>query len=332
MTAAAAPHRIELTRPVHRGEFWLESGDAEARTLAYVRWESPGRRTDQPPVVLVHGGGGQSTDWSTTPNGDPGWARLLVDAGHPVYLPDRPAHGRSPYRPAVHGPQLPAATAADLQQLFTPTSSDARHRAHTQWPWAREPGHRQFDALAAASQPMLLGLVRGHRADGEMLIALLERIGPAIVITHSAGAPAGWIAAQRHPDLVTALVAIEPLGPPFRDMGARGRLDFGLAAVPLDLDTATTPDPAQQSRPLRGLASTAIAVVSADASGRQDADLATVAFLRAAGAAPDHLVLAECGLTGYGHGLIFENGHDAVLSLVRAWLEPRSTPPSQGMP
>ena len=44
---------------------------------------------------------------------------------------------------------------------------------------------------------------------------LLERIGPAVVISHSLGGPSSWTWADARPDLVKAIVAIEPTGPPF---------------------------------------------------------------------------------------------------------------------
>ena len=38
---------------------------------------------------------------------------------------------------------------------------------------------------------------------------LLDRIGPAVVMAHSLGGPAGWLIADARPDLVKALVEIE---------------------------------------------------------------------------------------------------------------------------
>lgn len=316
----SAPHLGSPATKLRRGEFWVFTGSETSRCASYVHWEAPAALTGQLPVVLVHGGGGQSIDWTTTPNGDPGWARLLVEAGHPVYLPDRPGHGRSPYRAGIHGDLLPAAGAADLQRLFAPTPGDDRYETHTGWPWARTPGTAQFDALTSSAQPLPRDIAVGHRLDGAMLAALLEVIGPAVVVTHSAGAPAGWIAAQRRPDLVASVVAVEPLGPPYRDLGRRGRLTYGVTAVPLDdRACAAATDPTRPPR-LLGLTATPIAVVTADASGRYDDDLATVGFLRAAGARVDHLVLADLGVPGHGHGVIFENGHDRVLSIIRNWL------------
>ena len=47
------------------------------------------------------------------------------------------------------------------------------------------------------------------------LVALLERIGPAVVLTHSRSGPFGWLVADARPDLVHAILAVESNGPPF---------------------------------------------------------------------------------------------------------------------
>jgi hypothetical protein len=42
------------------------------------------------------------------------------------------------------------------------------------------------------------------------LAELLDKIGPAIMVTHSAGGPSGWLAMAARPDKVKAVLAIEP--------------------------------------------------------------------------------------------------------------------------
>ena len=55
------------------------------------------------PVVLIHGGYGQGSDWISTPDGRRGWATLLLEQGYKVYVLDRPGQGRNPYYPFLHG-------------------------------------------------------------------------------------------------------------------------------------------------------------------------------------------------------------------------------------
>ena len=63
-----------------------------------------------------------------------------------------------------------------------------------------------------ASWPARLG--GGNALNEANLIALLERTGPAVLISHSASGPMVFSVAQDRPDLVRALVMIEPTGCP----------------------------------------------------------------------------------------------------------------------
>ena len=66
------------------------------------------------------------------------------------------------------------------------------------------------------------------------LAELLDRVGPAVLVTHSAAGPGTFLAADARPEQVAALIAIEVLGPPFaqasRD-GARPGLGARLRAA-----------------------------------------------------------------------------------------------------
>ncbi len=318
-----APHRTTLPTTMRRGEFWIvpEETEGGARGASHVRWGAPAELTSLVPVVLVHGGGGQSLDWSLTPDGRPGWAHMLIDAGHPVYLPDRPGHGRSAYDRAVHGDILARATPDDLQAVFAPGEDDPRFSAHTGWPWPRTLGHPEFNRLVAGTQPVLADIARSNHLDGKMLSTLLREVGPAIVITHSAGAPAGWLAAEQVPELVATLVAIEPIGPPGADLGVRGRLSFGLTASrPATVDESICTVDIDRPPVLHGLARVPVAVVSADASGRDESCQNTAAFLKRSGVDAEHIRLSDHGISGAGHGLIYERDHHRSLSVILRWI------------
>src|SRR5436190_10214714 len=78
----------------------------------------------------------------------------------------------------------------------------------------------------------------------EALVALLGKIGPAILMTHSQSGPIGWPVADARPDLVKTLISVEPGGPPFYGVeyvaapewfkdGAVTANVWGVTAVPL---------------------------------------------------------------------------------------------------
>jgi pimeloyl-ACP methyl ester carboxylesterase len=116
MTSSPPPGTAEPARAAspltisEQGAFWVGVGrkPTEAGTAAeaamYVQYQIPADLRHPLPVVMVHGGGGQGTDYLSTPDGRPGWATRFLQAGYAVYVVDRPGHGRSPYHPVVLGP------------------------------------------------------------------------------------------------------------------------------------------------------------------------------------------------------------------------------------
>ena len=64
-----------------------------------------------------------------------------------------------------------------------------------------------------------------------------------------------------------------------------------------------------------------VAVVTGDTSAFAPASPPIVAALKAGGAAAELLHLPDHGVTGDGHGSIFEKNSDAALQPVLAWLE-----------
>jgi pimeloyl-ACP methyl ester carboxylesterase len=325
-------------RIAEQGCFWVgvTYEKRDGHTVAdgsqlYVEFQKPEEQTQPYPVVLIHGGGGQGIDWMSTPDGRPGWRTLLVQRGYPVYVVDRPGHGRSPVRPGG-GPQELVASVEALGPMF----AGAGNPGHTQWPGtgrADDPALAQF--LASQSE-MPADLVAHHDLMRRRGAELLEITGPAIVITSSAGGPAGWLMADERPGLVRAIVGLEPLGPtgpvplPWGLTASRITYDPP-AAGPDDLKLVDVPGEAGgpalrlQADPPRGLprlADVPIAVVSAEQSFAGPMDAGTVAFLRQARCAHvHHLRLGELGIHGNGHLMMIERNNVQVLDTVTAWLD-----------
>ena len=330
--SAARPHLAGRPVTVRRGFFWIgvEPSASPAGTVArgqmFVQWEAPPELSKPYPLVLVHGGGGQGTDWLGTPDGRPGWATFLVEEGYAVYVVDRPGHGRSPFHPEVLGPPGGVFTDELVLALFTaaadgPMSHPTAH-LHTQWPGdggLDDPNVRQF----AAAGPMLADIAVAHGLERERGAELLDAIGPAVLMTHSAGGPMGWLTADARPELVKGIVAIEPLGPPFLDDPGFGfTLPWGLTAAPMRFDPpAAAPDELDaKPRALPNLEKIPIAVIDAEASLFAHQGDASVEFLRQAGCTVDHVRLAEHGVHGNGHLMMLERNNREALAPILAWL------------
>lgn len=214
---------------------------------------------------------------------------------------------------------------------------------HTQWPGPGRAGDPTFDAYFASTVPYLADLdveQRGMKAAGS---ALLDRIGPAILITHSQGGPSGWLIADARPELVRAIVAIEPSGPPFAHRLPKGlaKRPYGIADLPLTYDpppdegdaplrmqTVASPsddeggDPwilqAEPARKLVNLLRTPAVVVTAEASYHAHYDECTVRFLRQAGVDVDWVRLVDHGIRGNGHMMFMELNNLEVAQLVES--------------
>jgi pimeloyl-ACP methyl ester carboxylesterase len=182
-----------------------------------VPYRIPARLASATPIVLVHGGGLTGMSWETTPDGREGWATYLVRKGHAVYVVDTPGRGRSGFdATAINRSKAEASVTTLPGNVLMVTAELA-------WPLFRfGPTHgtaypdTQFptDAFAAfASQGVPFGeatLEGGAMATApRALAALLDRIGPAVVVVHSLAGPFADPLVQMRPGRVKAVVNIE---------------------------------------------------------------------------------------------------------------------------
>lgn len=170
------------------------------RDQMYVGFQLPAEKRHRYPLVLVHGGGGQATDWMGTPDGRDGWLDYFLAAGFDVYFVDRPGLGRSPDT-GGYGPTGPLPTTELIAGLFTAQSK--------QYPGGGTAGTPEVISHTASSEP---GPSSSNAVLKENLAELLDRVGPAILVVHSNGGPSAWLAMEARPALVKGVLAIEPVG------------------------------------------------------------------------------------------------------------------------
>jgi pimeloyl-ACP methyl ester carboxylesterase len=332
-----------------QGFFWaggerVETSSGPAlRAQMYVEYWIPQALRHPWPIVMVHGGGGQGLDFLGTADGREGWVHWFARKGYAVYVVDRPGHGRAPFHPDVLGPMAPPLPTAFLEERFCrPEEFPERYpqaRLHDKWPGTGRVGDPYFDRFLAEVGPAQADMAQAHRDTQLAAAALLDAIGPAILLTHSAGGPTGWLAADARPNLIKAIVAVEPAGPPFTRR-AGGTLTWGLTASPLKFDPpAAKPEdlrveeraPVREgtvacllqqepARKLPNLAGFPIAVVTAEASWMATDNHGTVDFLRQAGAQVEHVRLEEHGVHGNGHAMMLETNSDAVAAVIDEWI------------
>ena len=315
----------------------------------YVEVLRPAKVTERYPLVFFHGGGQTATNWIGTPDGRTGWADYFLDQGYVVYLIDQPARGRSAWHASTNGP-LQGTSAAGIEERFTaPEKSNLWPQAkkHIQWPGEGAKkglhGDPAFDAFYATQVESLASNVETQTLIQAAGAALLDRIGPAILVTHSQSGPFGWLLADVRAASVKGIVAIEPSGPPFQNAvtGEEKARPWGPADIPLTYDPpakqatdlATVREQAADGpdlvacwkqkdppRRLPHLQGVPILIVTTEASYHAVYDHCTSNYLTQAGVPNTFIRLEDEGIHGNGHMVMLEKNNLVVAALLQKWL------------
>jgi pimeloyl-ACP methyl ester carboxylesterase len=325
----------------------------------YAEYFIPKKQTSRFPIVMVHGGSQTGTNFTGTPNGREGWAQYFLRRGHTVYVVDQVARGRAAHFSQSQGPVQTGNLRRTEQRFVAPKRFNLWPQAarHTQWPGNGKPGDAVFDAFYATQFPSLESYPKQQEINRDAIIALLEEIGPAILLVHSQSGAFAWPVADARPKLVKAIVAIEPNGPPVYETDFKGAPDwfvdvgvrktFGLGMVPLAYepplksgeqlsfvrqDKPDAPDlvrgwlQAEPARKLPNLAKVPILILAAEASYHAAYDHVTAAYLTQAGVPNDFVRLPDIGIRGNGHMMMLEKNSDAIAGVIETWLKKTLAP------
>ena len=266
----------------------------------YVEYQIPLAQKSRYPLILLPGGGHFGKVYETTPDGREGWATYFLRRGFPVYNADGVNRGASSYdiTDIVLGRQGAAPlTAIPNMNRYT------YELAWTQFRIGPSPGvpfpTTQFPVEAFAEYAnQLVPAFRDPIEDDKnvaALVALLDRVGPAIVLTWSQSGRFGFRAAVQRPRLVKALVALEPAA-----VSAAGVMT-GVSAA----DLAT-------------LSHIPILLEAGDFDPPRISSLRN--FANNIGANASVLVLTERGILGNGHVVMVEKNNLQVADLIIAYL------------
>jgi len=319
----------------------------------YVEYRIPANQTHPYPIIFVHGGTRSGANWTGTSDGREGWAQYFTRRGYATYVVDQPGRGRSAYLPEVYGPSH-FASAESAQQRYL---QQAKHKLwpqahlHNQWPGTGELDDPASHQIIGSFLPEM-AFPQSVAVTQAAMVALLDKLGPCIVLAHSQGGPLGWLAAEARPELVRAVIAVEPNGPPGRRINFVGapdwfkdgpeELPYGLTPLPLtyappvkdasELKWAKEAKPdtselvtcwlqEEPARQLPNLQRMPIALITAEASYHAAYDHCIVKYLRQAGVKPDWIKLADLGLRGNSHNMMQEKNSDDIAEVIYRWLE-----------
>lgn len=181
----------------------------------YVQYRIPAGRKIVP-VVMVHGSGHTGTTYETTPDGREGWATYFLRKSFPVYVVDHAGRGRSGFNPTpVNAVGEKAAEPGTMPTLFLGTieRSWPNFRFGPEYPktfpnvqFPMEAMEQYLAQLVPNAETTLEG---GGRNTVNALVALLDKIGPAVIMVHSQSGVYGLEVARQRPNLVKALVSVE---------------------------------------------------------------------------------------------------------------------------
>jgi pimeloyl-ACP methyl ester carboxylesterase len=271
----------------------------------YVQYMIPASvRKNVTPIVLVHGSGHTGKTYETTPDGREGWATYFVRRGIPVYIVDQPGRARSSFDPSLHQ----QARAEGNPTLLRNLGGFNRERAWTVFrigPTAFVPYPGTKFPLEATDQyyAQLVPNTDGYLADPATrvngLAALLDKIGPAVVSVHSMSGPQGIGVAVARPELVRAVIDVEP---PSGCVITDSEVASVFTRVPLlAIFGDYTP----------GNATWAPAAASCQSAANR---------IQAAGGTARNLVLPDIGILGNSHMLMLDKNNDEIADFIVDWL------------
>jgi len=342
------------------GKYSMVDGRQVMSGQIYVELQIPQRRTQPYPIVIIPGGAQTATNFTGTPDGREGWAQHFLRRGYAVYIVEQPGRGRSGYVGATDGPQAAPNVQAVESRFTAPEHYNLypQARLHTQWPGTGRAGDPVFDQFYASQVPYAQKADIIQALNRDAGAALLDKIGPAILMTHSQSGSYGWTITEARNDLVKALIQIEPSGPPVHDMELVGAPDYfrdgalrpwGLTSIPLAYapaigdpaelkfvrqDKPDGPDLArcwQQQEPARQLPKlqrTPILVVTGEASFHFPYEHCDVKYLEQAGVHPTWIKLGDVGIHGNGHMMMIEKNNLEVADVIARWLAKTAPPKS----
>lgn len=153
------------------------------------------------PLVLWHGAGQSSKTWGTTPDGREGFQTLFLRRQFSVYTLDQPRRGNAgrSTQPISITPVRDEQVSFNIFRL----GIWPNRFAGVQFPTGPQALDQYFRQMTPNTGPFDM------EVNANAVAALLEKTGPAVLVTHSQGGGPGWLTAIKSEN-VRAIVAYEP--------------------------------------------------------------------------------------------------------------------------
>jgi pimeloyl-ACP methyl ester carboxylesterase len=261
----------------------------------YVQYFLPADRRGAVPLLLWHGGGLTGVTYETKPDGGEGWLTWFLKKGWDVYNSDAVERGRAGWAmyPDVFTTEpvfLPVGNPWERFRIGPGTGSYAARKANpgTQFPV------EHYESFVRQNVP------RWTSSDAPTIAAytaLVDRACPCVVLVHSQAGQFGYKVAQARPELIKALVAVEPAAVGHGDQVAK------LAGIPI---LVLYGDFIEQDSRWPTIRSNGIAFADA---------------VKKAGGSVEVVDLPKIGIKGNSHMIMMDKNSSEVAAYIQAWLE-----------
>ncbi len=262
----------------------------------YAQYMVPAPQRGRVPLLLWHGGGLTGVTWETTPDGREGWQHFFLRRGWATYVSDAVERGRAGWSqiPEQTGGQALTLTLDNPYERFRIGAGQGSYRRQELLPGNQFPADRE--SYLNFMRQIVPRFTTTDALALDAYLALLDRVGPSVVMVHSQAGLFGWRAAQERPEAVRALVLVEPaaVGDPAKVAALRN------IPILLMYGDYIAGDPRWPT--IR-------------ANGIRFAEA-----VRAAGGSVDVVDLPERGIRGNSHMIMMDRNSDQVAGLVQDWL------------
>jgi pimeloyl-ACP methyl ester carboxylesterase len=254
----------------------------------------------------VHGSGHTGATYETTPDGREGWSTYFARKGFPVYVVDHSGRGRSGFDPTVFNRAKADGKADALPNIQIAPRERAWYFFRigasypTPFPGSQFPVEA-FDQYTAQLVPNTETTLPGAGENTvKALAALLDRIGPAVVMVHSQSGAYGMDLVRARAAKMLGFVNIEGnCAPVTADEVSKTFSKVPLLSVWGD-NSKGAPGP--------------------NGDERRNGCAATVDAVKTAGGRARLLLLPEAGHKGNSHMLMMDKNNIAIADLIIGWL------------
>lgn len=175
----------------------------------YVQYVKLDRPKAKYPLLMWHGGGSTGNVWESKPDGKDGWQSIFLRYGHDVYLSDAVERGRAGWSqfPEIYAGAPFFRTKAEL---WTIARIGPRWSGNAKTSPTFEGSQFPVEAF---DQSFKGGVPRWNvnfEATQKAYDQYVEKVCPCVLLIHSQAGSFAFPAALKRPDLIKAIVAIEP--------------------------------------------------------------------------------------------------------------------------